>query len=196
MSWSEGMVAEISARRHRFKMTRMGVPRGYFGARFNHLRPHTPQYMAALRKVRGWDPAEQWALVLSGQSGVGKSFLATAKFLELDHPGAKWVGCSSLALQSTERGSGMDAYRRYVRATVLLVDDLGTSSHDRVKDLICERYDHRRTTLFTTNMNAALCQEWDDRCAVRLFGDSEALHINMEGPGFPDLRKQREKKDG
>lgn len=125
-----------------------------------------PDNAAAYRTLRDWDWRSGRSLYLHGGVGSGKSTLAAALIGALvrqdGYPGAMFVREAELL---REQRSGVrrdvhdtDPLERARKVAVLVLDDFGTTPGIRtwevglIEDLICARHEHRRPTVFTSNL--------------------------------------------
>jgi len=147
--------------------------------------------------ARWWDSS--WAVFVHGSStGVGKTHLATALFLEAFDVGG-FISCrwlSTKALLAAVTGEiAAKAERRIEReareAQLLLLDDLGAEratdfAREVLSALLCHRYDWQRPTIVTSNAeDLAAIDALDPRLSSRLAHHSLLVHRHGEDRRIP-----------
>lgn len=142
-------------------------------------------------------------LVLTGSKGNGKTHLLVAigKALIQRHTVQPLFTTTSeflrdtkarFALDANKTDDAEDAFEKVAGATVLLLDDLGAERQTEwsvglLCDLIDTRYAEGRTTIVTTNFDAAeIKRTYGDRFADRLFDMSDLILISG-----PSRRRQQ-----
>jgi len=131
------------------------VPHSYRG-RF--VAPKVWPIELQLRGEIGAWRGEPWALVISGPTSSGKTFLATemlARVLGSRQCRGLWLRSSAVA--SALEGPERETWRlRASSVPVLMIDDYGRepSAQARLKlgEVLTERFDWRRPTILTTNL--------------------------------------------
>jgi len=139
--------------------------------------------------MREWIKAgpKAWALVMLGDTGVGKSVAAALAWLLLrdedravaqapgvyaDLRGVSWVRARTL--QRLSYNARSDALQRFAAAHGLIVDELGSEderTRQALQEVIEERGDAKRRTVITSNLSADEFREaYGDRLLDRLRG--------------------------
>ena len=151
-------------------------------------------------------------LVLSGGHGLGKTHLAVSLGIEACEQGQRVLfrKAEQLVLELLEardESRVLALRRRLQRFGLVVIDELGYTLFDRrggelLHGIICDRYDHRRSTIVTTNlefgrwvevfqskeMTVALLDRLTHRCdVIVLSGTSKRYEESLE-------RQQRRQK--
>lgn len=143
-----------------------------------------------------------WSLTLMGAPGTGKSWRAARLLgqIGIDHPTLEPpgqirfedVGLWIERMRQTMGDGDHEVFNRAARASVLVIDDVGTErptewAKDRVSLLLRERYNAQRPTILTTNAAKLgdLGEALDGRISSRL-AEGQVLRV-----GGPDLRVRR-----
>lgn len=160
---------EDRARILRARITRrlgvLSVPPRYEGARFAGWVGDTDAQAAALQAMREVAVgANRLGLICTGGVGTGKTWLAYAlatEYIKADLGSAQVVRSKRVVDQWMDAAHGRKSavVDGYARVGLLVLDDVGASfntSHELVvlEELVQERYDQRRPTVMTTNLEA------------------------------------------
>ena len=185
-----------------FLRERSGVPSSLYDLTFDGYVP-LPGKAEARKRVEEWVAdvvaGTSGSLILWGGTGVGKTHLVIAAVNALveQHHGALyqavngWFAEMQAAFNDNAEGSAQQIAQRLARAEVLVLDDLGAEYLPRGSEwktsetemLINERWEWRRPTLITTNLDpASLGQHVQARTASR-FLDYEQVEV-----GGADMR--------
>lgn len=148
------------------------------------------------------------SLLLSGDFGTGKTWLASATFKRILYlhqqrnpreASAMWRRFLTFVgtVQSTYGGAAQetseDVIQRYSASDLLLLDELGdlqkdAETHDRrelITRVLNHRNDHFRTTLITTNLDAeGLADQFGQRAFERI--KEMAVFVRMKGANLRD----------
>lgn len=159
-----------------------------WAGRYDHAQP--------VGRVAAWitahtaEPLTHAALVISGDTGTGKTHNAVAaiRALATHRPGIRWQAVTHPDLGDELRpktdGSHEYALQPYLDVPLLLLDDLGAGMStpwtvDCASRLIDHRWTRRMATIYTTNLGAdALRAAVGDRVVSRL---GDATHVHLEG---------------
>lgn len=145
----------------------------------------------SLERVSEWAHGRRrpW-LMLTGTIGTGKSTLARAAAAAVS--GMEGLGGYVQMMATATNWMKPEDFAAYTRAAVLVIDDLGCEQSDiklygntvsPMAEIICERYDRMRTTIFTTNELASDIKKiYGDRIADRMREMCEV--VKMEGDSF------------
>ena len=138
-------------------------------------------------------------LMLSGQAGLGKSFLMDAMAHRLSQRGFPVVKLSAYQLLEILRSKHLhmedadEAFDELLTCPILMIDDLGNEPKIRniSEEYLCvvleERLKNRRHTVITTNLNPAqLCEFYGERVMSRLCDKTLWDHLRLLGK---DLRR-------
>lgn len=145
------------------------IPRRYLGCSFEnyaHLNPSLSLAKAHVSRFVEEYPIHDFGLLLLGPCGVGKTHLATAALLALMRDKGvqglfydfrdllKEIQASYNPVSGTTE---MEILQPIFAAEVLVLDDLGATKmtewvRDTLSHIINNRYNERRVTLFTSNM--------------------------------------------
>jgi DNA replication protein DnaC len=148
------------------------------------------KWIASARKGYKW-------LLLYGNVGNGKSTAARAALITLRQLG---VNCTeknaydiALLYREVNRNQrAADEYDRLCRCNLLFVDDLGTENNPAaLNELLYERYNQMRLTIFTTNLSRA---ELAAKYGPRIFDRFEelAMVLSFAGGSFRARNRQME----
>lgn len=124
-----------------------------------------PKDTYALVESKAWYLSESWALMLLGDSGLGKSVGAAwcAREAWVAHGSVRWIPCNQ---QQLERHFGPDADRlrtAATNATLLVIDDLERERSndawvDWLKAVLHQRHAHKRKTIITSNKGGTVLE--------------------------------------
>lgn len=157
-------------------------------ARVADFRIHTSPDTEAAAIATAWltrDPHLTGEnLILTGPPGSGKTGLAYGVLYEIHHNPAihgvfavnvaRWIDTMRPTTDPEELSEQATTLKRCHRTTVLLLDDLGTEkpsdwTRERVYDLVNHRYDAKKPTIITSNLNSKeLRAVYGDRLVDRL----------------------------
>jgi DNA replication protein DnaC len=150
--------------------------------------PASPEARQAAQWVAAYRSGARRNLLILGNPGTGKTYLAAAVLRSLllkDFVPAVFITAKSMmdALRPSS-GTGDVDMQLFKLAPVLLMDDLGA---ERVSDFVVEqltdlandRVQHRRPTIITTNLQPAGLKELykDRRLIERLFGNCDVIRM-------------------
>jgi DNA replication protein DnaC len=118
-------------------------------------------------------------VVLAGGSGAGKTSLAVACLRERLEHGARFVSAMELATARIQHAAGdgeADVVERSMRASLLLIDDLGEEQQtSAVRDVIRARHAASRPTWVTTGLRRGeIVAKYGDGIRRRLFDGAYA----------------------
>lgn len=191
------------------------IPRRFLRCEFESYHDISPQQQLAKRQVERYAreyPLADYGLLLMGEPGVGKTHLAVALVNYLIRE--KGVACLFYDFQdllkeiqnsynSDAQTSELAVLQPIFTAEVLLLDDLGARKPsawvaDTLSHIISTRYNHVRTTLFTTNYvdhparkeDLTLTDRISERVRSRLHEMCRTVDISGE-----DFRKKIRKAD-
>jgi len=154
---------------------------------------------------------EKQALVLAGEVGTGKSGLASATLMERARRGSSvlWIDYRLFLrkVRSTYEVGHEISYDEIISAAsgvgCLLFDDFGdAASHAKVTDnvrgivydVVSERYNQHRPTIFTTNLDKGhMLEQFGDRLTSRILKQAfwaDMGTVNVRNIGEPVFRKR------
>lgn len=194
--------AEEDAREaERLRVQRLTAPLGEIPEAHRGLRFGSVELAGRVRRPEAAREAEAALgaamVLLVGPAGAGKTSLAAASLVTaVDHAlagdraaiklvtRAHWTTAPDLARARREHrlGAGEAAeVERALRASFLVIDDLGQEVNDRdgaLVELIYERHAHRRATVVTTGLNyKSIVERYNDGIARRLTEASQAILV-------------------
>lgn len=159
-----------------------------------------PEFMTNCDAVLAWlmgrKNADKW-LLLCGTVGNGKTTAARAALITLRAMGEDGTekNAYDIALLYREVNRNQraaDEYDRLCRCNLLFVDDLGTENNPAaLNELLYERYNQMRLTIFTTNLSRA---ELAAKYGPRIFDRFEelAMVLPFAGGSFRARNRQME----
>ena len=157
-------------------------------------------FMQSCTKLLTWvidgRNADKW-LLISGAVGNGKTTAARAALITLRKMGVDGTEKNAydiaLLFRDVNRNQrAADEYDRLCRCPFLFVDDLGTENNPAaLNELLYERYNQMRSTIFTTNLSRA---ELSGKYGPRIFDRFEELTMVLPftGGSFRARNKQME----
>ena len=154
-------------------MEAMRVPRRFWTAVFDGAAD--TQAVSEARTYAAGDVTRGRALVLTGATGVGKTYAAVCVMRASAGVGMRVRFMDAGDLLETAREEA--AWREMTDADFLVVDDLGTEyandkggwAKGRLDRLFRDRHGQQRATVITTNLSPAeLVQRYDSRIVSRL----------------------------
>ncbi|MBR0465125.1 MAG: ATP-binding protein [Clostridia bacterium] len=144
---------------------------------------------------------ETLGILLTGRSGLGKTFLLNCVDNELAARGFETVRTTAFQMFRAMRGAhfgeeeGSRAFERLTSCDMLLIDDLGTEplmqnvTIEYLSVLLDERLVNRRHTVITTNLTPSeALSRYNERVFSRLFDTAHVLTVTLAGD---DLRLHR-----
>lgn len=172
--------ALIRKRYVKWEMEKRAVPARYRRATFGDWRIDTHARRTALDAAMAWPESDSWCFLVSGGVGSGKTFLATATYLEslTVVSTGRWASQEELWFEHLRQmESGPAAAARYTELVssipLLLVDDIDTekpSESTWLSGILRARYDRCAKTIITTNWKADEWKSMDERLYSRLAG--------------------------
>lgn len=113
--------------------------------------------MRAVRAALAWrgDARRGLVLVVAGERGAGKTAAIAHAVVRVEQS-ALFVGAPTVgATPRNGFSENAHAWDRWLSVAVLALDDAGTEQGDpeQIAALLCERYDHGRATLVSTNLS-------------------------------------------
>lgn len=145
-----------------------------------------------------WPDTKIHTIVISGHSGLGKTFLLNAIAARLVERGMTPLSISAYRFMELarnayfERGPEMD---ELISADVLLLDDLGCEplmeniTITQLVNLLNERQSQGRATVISTNLDTAeMKKRYTERIVSRLSDREHCVYYQLEGE---DLRKRK-----
>lgn len=158
-----------------------------------------PEFMTNCDAVLAWlmsgrKNADKW-LLLCGTVGNGKTTAARAALITLRAMGEDGTekNAYDIALLYREVNRNQraaDEYDRLCRCPFLFIDDLGTEGNAAaLNELLYERYNNMRTTIFTTNLTRA---ELSAKYGPRIFDRFEELALVLPFTGGSFRAKQKQ----
>jgi DNA replication protein DnaC len=160
-----------------------------------HEQLGQPKPTAAIRGVNMWNHDRQCFLLLHGEHGTGKSFaaayalyvIARSKLLSKWRYPSSWGGLLNAMWVSAYRVTTKDELYETARGVpILVIDDLGSEENtsrakSRLTEIVAERYNHRRSTVLTTNADSLELEKiYGDRMADRVIGAGYTVHCGGE----------------
>lgn len=156
--------AHSRAAQRRF-WARRGVPERVLEATLSNFTADSPEKSEALRQVCAWNKSNGVFLVLLGTTGTGKGHLAAGCLKAqgngrfITHPDLLSDLRASYSLHTTE--SVLDDLQE---AEMLVLDEFGLSPGGKDEEpflyqVLAHRYDRRKPTIITTNLEAAKLRE-------------------------------------
>lgn len=155
----------------------------------------TADFTENCAKVVNWIKGGRKWLLLSGKVGNGKTTAGRAAFLTLKKTGLAGLDKNAydIALLYREINRNPRAaieYDNIARCPLLFLDDLGTESNaTALSEILYERYNNMRFTIFTTNLTGA---ELAAKYGARIFDRFEELAevVHFAGSSFRAKNKQ------
>ncbi|MBQ6506313.1 MAG: ATP-binding protein [Clostridia bacterium] len=161
----------------------------------------------AMERVRNY--CEKWAenypaqqprdLVLSGKSGLGKTFLLHAMAARLIMKDVQVLVISAYSFLETARRSWFEqdgGLEDLIDAEVLMLDDLGSEplmqniTIEQLFNLVNERQRRNRATVFSTNLTEEdIRNRYTERIASRLTDGQNCLFLPLRGRDIRNGRK-------
>ena len=161
-----------------------------------------------MKKV--YDLMQQWCfskfeklnVLLSGETGVGKTYLATCmanEFIKLNYVvnfttafnlGNDFVR-TNVGFHSDEQG---EFFNKYIDCDILFIDDLGTElkknniTNTCIHLILNERMTRKRPTVITTNLSLADIRDYYDERIYSRIADDSTIKIQIAGD---DLRLKK-----
>ena len=159
----------------------------------------TPDFVRQSAAVVEWIAGERkgykW-LLLYGNVGNGKSTAARAALITLRQLG---VNCTEknaydiglLYRELNRQPKAAEEYDRLTRCEALFIDDLGTETNPAaLNEILYDRYNQMRTTIFTTNLAYS---ELQTKYGPRIFDRFEELAalVRFDGGSFRARNRQK-----
>lgn len=147
-----------------------------------------------------WPDQKPRDLVLSGKSGLGKTFLMHAMANRLIEKGVNVLLVSAYQFFDTARkcyfGQENDSLDDYFQADILMIDDLGSEpmmqniTVEQLFNMINERRNHDLATVFSTNLSLnELKERYTERIASRLSDRHSVMFLEFIGQ---DIRNRKD----
>lgn len=183
---------EAKARQRAF-WSRRGVPERVLDATFANFRTDTPEKGEAVGKVREWTKRRGNFLLLIGTTGTGKGHLASAALkaggagLWIEHVNMLADLRASYTLHTTS-----ELIVTWQEAEMFVLDEFGLSPGGKDEEpllyqVLAARYDKRRPTIITSNMEkSALREAIGFRLLDRIRED--VVEISMKWPSYRTAR--------
>jgi DNA replication protein DnaC len=161
---------------------------GRWAGRYDTAEP-VPKVAAWIRRHLT-DPTAHPTLVISGDTGTGKTHNAVAalKAIATERPELVWTSTTHTDLGDELRPRRDDSHEgalnQYLDAGLVILDDLGAGmitawTTDCIQRLVDRRWTRRLATIYTTNLGAdQLRDAVGDRVVSRL---GDATHVNLSG---------------
>lgn len=158
----------------------------------------TAEFMKASAVVINWIDSGRngykW-LLLHGNVGNGKSTVARAAAITLRNLGVNCIEKNAydiglLYKEINRQQRAADEYDRLGKCEMLFVDDLGTESNPAaLNEILYERYNQMRSTIFTTNLAYG---ELKNKYGARIFDRFEELAavVRFDGGSFRARNRQ------
>lgn len=148
------------------RLKRQGVPLISCGCSFRAFIPDTDEERDHLEKCKKWAGNPHGFALLRGDVGTGKTFLAVAMLRDFGDgkfvPHSKLLELHEAARLEASRfqsgGEAKERLRKIYDAPLLVIDDVGvslgiTKDVDLLQKLITHRYDDKKPTVVTTNLD-------------------------------------------
>ena len=154
--------------------------------------------------VSKYPSVDKHTIMLSGKTGVGKTFLAQCTANEFIKKGILTLFISAfnmnnnfLKYHTTFTEDKQSYYEMVYEPDVLIIDDLGTEpllknvTTNYLCSLLNDRYDAKKITIITTNFGPSeISAKYGERIFSRLFNKADSLLIKIDGD---DLRIKQKK---
>jgi len=167
------------------------LPDRYRGLRMSSFETPTKDHVNAVDAARRIFTGKTSNLVLIGKTGTGKTHLVAAVCTEWVGAGkgeAKMIKANRLFRQIREtwkgKGSEQEVIDSLVAVDLLVIDDIGAGRNTDderllVAEVIGERYDAKRPTIITSNLNREeLTETLGDRTVSRLRECGDVVVMN------------------
>lgn len=145
-------------------------------------------------------------LVMSGSSGLGKTTLAAALYLDMAarYVGAyNWINAAEFAvgvIDASQRGGLREYLNKWRTPDVLVFDDLGTESYGEtvrtsIYYVINDRYEYNRRTIITTNLNMTDMQKkLGQQIADRMLRSGPPIKFEGESIPLQEVREENRRR--
>jgi len=131
----------------------VGIPLGFYDALVDEENQVKNEFTGA---VDSWDRKKNWALILGGKVGTGKSFAAAKWLLSHEPTRLSWVSSGMLA---DYKYNEYNLFKEFYGRPYLVIDDWGTEYDTDKKTvmsifrlLLDQRHANQLATIITTNM--------------------------------------------
>jgi len=131
----------------------VGIPLGFYDALVDEENQVKNEFTGA---VDSWDRKKNWALILGGKVGTGKSFAADKWLLSHEPTRLSWVSSGMLA---DYKYNEYNLFKEFYGRPYLVIDDWGTEYDTDKKTvmsifrlLLDQRHANQLATIITTNM--------------------------------------------
>lgn len=179
------------------RMRWRGVPLRFCDVAFDDLDRGDEQLSKRIEWLESWDRTSlEWAVVIHGPRGSGKTTLAAAVMRRaVSNPSVRWIDWPSflttLADSWTSDVTEAELIGAATRADLLVLDDFGFEArNDNAREwqrraafeVIGKRYNAKRPTLITTELDAGGMADRIDRAVVsRLFEGTKWIDLSRVG---------------
>lgn len=175
-----------------------GVPGVFLDATFDSYAPQDPQQQSARREAKSYAAAlaerDNGALILEGDTGLGKTHLAVAALRVIAKHTESLLFAyvpsflDELRAQATSDEPGR-LFGRACEARMLVLDDLGAErptefAREKLEQLIHVRWSERRPMIITQNTSLEQLQSMLGAPLVRRIKDATSVYIELRGDAY------------
>lgn len=178
----------------------IGIPDRYAACTLDSYPQTTAGQRTAVTKIRAWLASDQWALVLCGDFGVGKSGLAAGILRDAADRQQPGLFCKTAdvwdrwkaTFRRDAETSAQEVLASLRTVPYLVLDDLGVDiSTDFVKtalyQVLDDRHGHSRKTVITTNLDVKKLAVHLGERTMRRFEEGTVIHT-VDGPNLRLVR--------